>query len=189
MVEGVIGRINEKQWKPGKFFYSFTLRGQDGWYTTGTKRPPEEGVSVRFEYKTNAKGYKDVDGSIEIRTDGPVESTPSVNKFQKLVERGGSSTGASGAYWDRKEARDVHNDELREVGASRNTAISIIDLMIKHEVVKLPAPAKREEFIWTLIDRYTDKLRGKGQAEEASEKQDALPSARVETDAHTDEWN
>src|SRR6185312_7114829 len=180
MVEGVIQRINERPWQ-NKKFYSFALSGQDGWFNTGMKRPPGVGTSVRFDTKTDAKGYVNVDGPIEIRSDGAVEPTPSVNRFQNGSQRitaGSQSNGAAGAYWDRKEARDVRNDELRELGASRNTALTIIDLMIKQEAVKLPAAGKREEFIWTLLDRYTSKLMNKSGGSEDAAGEDARSSAQ-----------
>jgi len=188
MVQGVIGRIRDTQ-AGSKTFYSFVLNGQDGWYGSGIKRPPSVGTSVRFNSKKNSKGYLEVDGGIEVITDGAAESAPSVNKFSRA---GGvpNQNGTSMAYWDRKEARDVHNDELREIGASRNTALNIIDLMIKHEAIKLPTAAKREEFIWELLDKYTDKLRGKTKSEgsEDAAGQEALSSAQSD-DPEADGWN
>lgn len=167
MVEGVISRISAKPWQ-NKTFYSFALSGQEGWFSLGMKRPPAEGTSVRFEFKTNSKGYKEVDGPIEIRTDGEAGPTGAVSSVAAANGKGPTSNNASGAYWDRKESRDIRkesrdirNDDLRELGATRNTAIAIIDLMIKHEAIKLPTVAKREGFLWDVLDRYVNKLRGK----------------------------
>ena len=198
MVEGVVSRTSAKPWN-GKTFYSFALNGQEGWYNLGMKRPPAEGTSVRFEYKVNSKGYKDVDGPIEIRTDGAVEPAPSVTQFQNVGGKsnwGSSSTGgAAGAYWDRKEARDIRNDDLRELGATRNTAIAIIDLMIKNEAIKLPAVAKREGFLWDVLDRYVNKLRGIGEitdkpaTEETKLGSNQVKSNEPENDPNLDGWN
>lgn len=180
MVEGVISKINSRPFG-NKTFYSFALSGQDGFYGTGLKRPPVEGTSVRFESKTNSKGYKDVDGAIEIRTDGEIGPSGSVKQLSQSVGNSGKSGANGGAYWDRKEARDLVNDELRELGASRNTALAVIDLMIKHEAVRLPAVAKREEFIWTLIDKYVDKLRGKvDQAEAQQTEKKTVAQAQID---------
>lgn len=155
---GVIGRVSEKQFN-GKTFYSFTLKGQEGWYNTGVKKPYAEGTSVKFDAAPNAKGYLTVSGNIEVLKDGEVSATGSV--AQTVSKSTSSGSGAGGAYWDRKEARDLVNDAARELGASRNTALSIIDIALRNEVYKLPAAAKREEFFFTLLDRVTDKLMGK----------------------------
>jgi hypothetical protein len=162
MVSGVIQRHSEKQWQ-NKTFYSFALSGQEGWYNTGMKRPPAVGTSVEFNIKTNARGFNEVDGSIEIVSDAPAAPVRSVGAVATASAKSGG--GGNQAYWDRKEARDITNDAARELGASRNTAISIIDLAIKNEVIKLPAAAKREEFMWTLLDKYTNKLMGRESSE------------------------
>lgn len=188
MVEGVISRTNAKQWN-GKTFYSFALNGQEGWYNLGMKRPPAEGTSVRFEFKVNGKGYKDVDGPIEIRTDGDAAPTGTVGQVAQSSSRSGKSAEEKG-FWERKEGREVRNDELRELGATRNTAIAIIDLMIKHEAIKLPAVAKREGFLWDVLNRYVDKLRGKEKESTGTEK-DQVPEStpEVSNDPQSDGWN
>lgn len=184
MVQGVIQRVNDKQWN-GKTFFSIALSGQDGWYNTGVKRPPAVGTSVKFNEKTNAKGYKEVDGSIEILADGvpgPAQSA--------AVAAGATNTGLGEGnkkgYYDRKDARDLTNDAARELGASRNTAIALIDLAIKNEVIKLPAAAKREEFLWTLLSRYTDRLMGKDSPTEVKEETDRKT---VESETADPDWS
>jgi hypothetical protein len=197
LVEGVISRINSTQFN-GKNFYSFALNGQDGWYGTGIKRPPREGVSVRFEFKKNSKGYLEVDGPIEIRTDGEVGPAGGVSTQERSAN--GSSVGYAGnssgskkspeerGYWDRKEQRDIKNDADRELGASRNTALNIIDLMIKHEAIKLPAVAKREEFLWTLLGKYIARLMAKEQkAEETATPESEPPTGTA--DENNEVWN
>jgi hypothetical protein len=190
MVSGVVQRISEKPFN-GKTFYSFAMSGQDGWYGTGIKRPPAVGTSIRFNEKTNSKGYKEVDGSIETLADeavGPVSGVSGA--VSASAGQGGKSGGGSqSAYWDRKEARDIANDANRELGASRNTAISIIDLAIKHEAIKLPAAAKREEFLWTLLDRYTDKLMGRTDKGSDAKDSEKSSSAKPAEDAPVDNDN
>lgn len=187
MVSGVIQRVNDKQWN-GKTFYSFALSGQDGWYNTGMKRPPAIGTSVRFNDKTNNKGYKEVDGSIEIVQDQTAGAAPTVGTVAAKAAGGGNAN--SGAYWDRKEARDITNDAARELGASRNTAIAFIDLALKNEVIKLPAQAKREEFLWTLLDKYTNKLMGKEEAISETHPERLVASSTASTtDPQSDDWS
>lgn len=193
MVSGVIQRHSEKEWG-NKKFYSLALSGQEGWYNTGIKRPPAVGVSVRFNDKTNAKGYKEVDGSIEILTDGPAVGTPSLGAVAGQLAGSGSTGKQSGgtnqsAYWDRKEARDITNDSARELGASRNTAIAIIDLAIKNEIIKLPAAAKREEFLWTLLEKYANRLMGKSDKKLEDLEQPADLEPQTDGNPQTDIWS
>ncbi len=184
MIQGVIQRISEKPFN-GKTFYSFAMSGQDGWYGTGVKKPPAPGVSVRFNEKTNSRGFKEVDGSIEILQDQPARTA----SVPGAAESTGAGGGSQSAYWNRKEARDITNDAARELGASRNTAIAFIDLAIKNEVIKLPAAAKREEFLWTLLDKYTNRLMGK-ENEVQPEVVKAVQEELAQTnDPQSDEWS
>lgn len=188
MVQGVIQRVNSKDWKDKKF-WSFTLSGQDGWYNTGMKRPPAVDTSVKFNFKTNDKGYNEVDGAIEVVTDGEASPTGNVRSVARAAEAG---DGGKSAYWAGKEARDVTNDANRELGASRNTAIALIDLALKYEVLPLPAgKAKREEFLFGVLDKYTRKLMGKDEKVEQLVAQAKTDTATVDgVDAElNDTWN
>ena len=155
---GVVHRINTRQWQ-GKTFYSFALSGQDGWFNMGIRKPPTEGTTIAFEAKPNEKGYMEVDTkTIQRKADG----TP-----QPANTALAASNGATGGYWDKKAERDIKNDQLRELGASRNTAIALIELMLKAEAIKLPTKqADKEAVIWEILDRYTQKLM-KGETPEA----------------------
>lgn len=178
MMQGVIGRHFEKQWN-GKTFWSFALNGQDGIVGSGMKRPPGIGTSVKFNEKKNARGYLEVDGSIQIVADGEAAPISNIGTVAKAASAG---AGGGAAYWDRKEARDLANDAARELGASRNTAIALIDLALKYEVFKLPAAAKREEFLFGVLDKYTAKLMGDDATAEVSEE-------NVKEEVKEGEWN
>lgn len=196
-VQGVIGKVNARQFQ-GKNFYSFALNGQEGWYGAGMKRPPNEGTSVKFLSKKNSKGYLEVDGGIEIVTDGEAAPAGSAKSFRGTNGQrtsGGSGTNSS-AYWDRKETRDIRNDELRELGATRNTALTLIELLLKNEAIKLPAAAKREEFMLELLEKYTKHLmdsNNKSKEQEDNSKstdseQEAKDPANSD-DPEADGWN
>lgn len=194
MVQGVVQKIATKPFG-NKTFYSFAVSGVDGWFGTGVKRPPKEGTSIKFNEKTNARGYLEVDGTIEVLADGvsgPAQSAYDAARTGAVSN--GATNKASGdiskdAYWRGKESRDLVNDAARELGASRNTALTIIDLAIRNEVVKLPAAAKREEFLWTLLDRYTAKLMGKDEVvpkENTKAKEEDVANT---TDPESDNWS
>lgn len=180
MYSGVVGRVSEKPWN-GKTFYSFTLNGQDGWYNTGMKKPPTTGTSVSFTANPNAKGYLEVDyhsiKKLEDGAAGPAQGVATVSRSS------GNGIGKDD-YWSRKEERDLKNDAARELGATRNTAIEVIKLMIDKEVIKLPAQAKREGFFWELLETYTDKLMGKGTDDLVTEEE----QEDVKDTVSTDDW-
>lgn len=188
MQQGIVQKILEKPFN-GKTFYSLALKGVDGFFGTGMKRPPREGTYIRFHDKTNSRGYKEVDGLIEIVPEqeaAPAESVVSgTGTSTKTSNQSGD--GGKSAYWAGKEARDITNDANRELGASRNTAIALIDLALKNEVFKLPAAAKREEFLWNLLDKYTKKLMGK--EEEEATKPEKEPEAAGPDVGDGDNWN
>jgi hypothetical protein len=180
MIQGVVGRVFEKPFG-NKTFFSFSVNGQDGFFGTGMKRPPAPGTSIKFNEKKNAKGYLEVDGSIEVLADGVPAPAGTI---QNVGKNSGLGEGNRAGYWDLKNARDITNDAARELGASRNTAISIIDLALKNEAIKLPAAAKREEFLWTLLDKYTAKLMGRDESSDAAESE-----KEQKEEGNDDEWN
>ena len=151
---GVVQKHLTKPWG-SKVFYSFTLQGRDGIFGTGLSKPPAVGASITFEARTNPKGFLEADTkTIQYRADG--EPTTAV-----VPKSNGGLT--KDQYWTNKEARDIKNDAARELGATRNTAIAIIDLMLKHEAIPLPKKlADRQDYLFEVLDKYTNKLMGKG---------------------------
>ena len=148
---GVVQKHLTKQWG-NKTFHTITLSGVDGFFNLGVTRPPEIGTSVTFTAKTNARGYLEINPkTLQARTDGVPETA-------SVVKATGKSSTEKG-YWDRKEERDLRNDQQRELGASRNTAIALVDLMLRYEAIPMPkTQAKKEEFLYTLVEHYADKL-------------------------------
>jgi hypothetical protein len=190
-VEGVVKRVFTKNWQD-KTFYSLALTNQEGLFGFGPTNPnAHPGDKVTFVSKTNAKGY--------------LEAEKGTLKVTKGVEevRSNDSVGAVGAsavpssyvskdtYWANKEARDVINDSKRELGASRNTAIAFIDLLVKHEAIKLPAGAKREGFLVALLEDYTATFMGIEKDRTAVVEKAAKPAKKAEeTEAaeDADDW-
>ena len=177
MVTGIVSKVLTKAWN-GKTFYSLALVN-DKIYGFGMKNPKANpGDTVAFESTVNAKGYPEGDFN-----------TLKVTKGEPAVVSGGS-VGASRAmgkddYWTRKEARDVENDKLRTIGAGRNTAIAWIDLLLKNEVIKLPAKAAdREKALNAILADYTLKFAGKDEPAPATEPEEAQ-----EEPATQEEWS
>lgn len=176
MITGIVDKVLTKAWN-GKTFYSLALVN-DKIYGFGMFKPSANvGDTVSFEAKENAKGYMEAD-----------KTTLKVTKGESKVVSGGSVRASSmmgkDDYWSRKEARDIENDKLRTIGASRNTAIAWVDLLIKAEALKLPTKvSEREDALALLLDEYTNRFMGvepKTAAEAGSDEPEAPAAAEEE---------
>lgn len=150
MAKGVVYKIFERAAGRGKA-YSIKLDGDQNYYGTGFKAPGcKAGDYVEFEADKNAKGYWEAKlDSIRVLDSQPVEAAKAVGKVIGKDD-----------YWTRKESRDLENDNRRNVGASLNTAIEFVELLLKAEAVKLPAKIPdREEAIRNLVVYYSTKFR------------------------------
>jgi len=158
MVEGSVQAIKERPYN-GKVLYSVKL--SDGvYYGFGSDKPEfSEGAKVKFGAVKNASGYWNaLTDSVEVvsQPTGEVTSAPSAQApaFRKF--NGAKGGAVKDEYWTNKEVRDVHNDRLRERGASRNTAIAWINLLVSNGAIVPPAKAaSKEDFFNALLDDYT----------------------------------
>lgn len=153
--EGFVNKVLSRPFG-NKTMYSLTLVNQDGFFGFGGDKPKaNQGDKVSFEAETNAKGYLQAKG-YSLRVLAPAAESVSTAPTAR------QATGGNGqsAYWDRKEARDLKQDELREIGATRNTAIEWIKLLLDKEAIKLPTKiADKEAFLQELLRDTVDKLR------------------------------
>jgi hypothetical protein len=138
------------------------LNGDRNYYGTGERKASiEVGKSYEFEIKTSPNGRINVDLSTLRPWEGgeTMQSAPAQSFARKFSPGGFKGDPQKDEYWKNKEARDVHNDKLREVGATRNTALQLVGLMLANGAAKLPAKeANREEVIFRLFEHYTDLL-------------------------------
>lgn len=181
-VKGVVDRVSEKDGKYGKMF-SLKLRDSDTWYgLKGAKyMPVKPGQLVEFEAAQNDRGYWDADGrGVKVLQDAVAEAPAA-----RAVAAGATVTKDD--YWRRREDRDLLNDQLRNVGAARNTAIAFVDLLAKYEGVKLPAKqADREKALLEAVHHYTEEFMN-GIQQEPAEATVVDPAAKA-TKAAEEEW-
>ena len=172
-IRGVVSKVSSNQFN-GKTLWSLRLQGDNNYYNTG-ERPPHvhEGASIEFETKLSPSGKH----SVLLETIRPWESGGVMQAAPANVIR--RSADPKDTYWADKELRDKRNDLLRELGASRNTAIAFIELLVKTEALKLPAKVgDREAVIWDALEHYTKKLMGI--KEEAAAEKAATPQEEGE---------
>lgn len=186
LVEGHIAKVSIKDWN-GKKFYSVKLVNQDPYYGFGMFAPKaKEGDKVTFDAEVNEKGYWQAKGG----------SLKVVAKSAEEVVQGAAVAAVQGksqeerGFWAKKEIREVRNDELREIGASRNTAIEWINTLIKVEALKLPAKqADKEAAMNALLDDTVAKFRGLKQAVSDPVPTKAAPAASVGPSEEEVPWN
>lgn len=186
-VRGVVQRTFEKPFPDGKVLHSFTLKGQDGFFGTGYRKAAiEVGKAYEFEYEIDPKGRKNVN----LSTVRPWESGETIQaapaaSFRPAYQRMAKADGGKDDYWRNKELRDVQNDKMRELGATRNTALTLVQLMLSNGAVKLPAKeAAREEVIFQLFEHYTDTLlKGKESESSKDEVSEAIALSQAGTES------
>lgn len=151
---GYVRDIPTRDWQ-GKTFWSVKLSNGD-LIGFGPKRPNcEVNDYVEVVANKNDKGYLQAKpGDIKV-TAAPADNS---------VSKGASASSyvdPKEKYWLDKGVRDAIQDELRAVGASRNTAIEWIKFLVTQGAVPLPKKqADLEEALNLLLDDYTKKFRG-----------------------------
>lgn len=140
VVKGVV----QKLWNKNK---AWSIIIDDVFYGNGFEKPKcSEGDMVKFSYTENGK-FKNIEkGSFEVLKEEsrPTSAVKAVNVSKD-------------DYWSRKEARDLENDKLRTLGASRNTAIAFVDLLLKAGAAPLPKADKdKAAAIEQMVEHYKE---------------------------------
>ena len=120
------------------------------WWGMGITKPKfDEGDTISFEYEKNGK-FANVDPkSVEI--DAEADVSAEVNKPKPK-----SSYAQKDDYWVQKAELDVLTQrEIRWVG-SRNSALALMDLLIKNDIIPLAkAKGDKEEVFMQYLNSYT----------------------------------
>lgn len=159
MIKGVVQKIITKPFQ-GQTLTSFTLKGQDGFFSLGDKPATfNEGDALQFE--TYVRGKYTYAQNISPWTDGGTTSGSDVVsvangasdqwKNKRGFQRGGSGGAAKEAFWDAKELRDIERERYNrevtqpriEIQAARNAAIETVKFMWEKDLV--PKPKKKAD--------------------------------------------
>lgn len=182
-VKGVVQKTFAKPFGD-KTLHSFTLQGNQTFYGTGERRLVEEGKAYEFMTRTAPSGRISVENGTLRPWDAPAGAiqAPPVQNFSggTPYKRAFQKDEGKDSYWKGKEDRDVRNDSLRELGATRNTAISLMTLMLANGAVKLPAKeSAKEQALYELFEHYTELLM-KGREVDAEETEADSSAAAVD---------
>lgn len=153
--------------KNGKAFNAkVDLGSEQKWYGCGFAKPAfAVGTNISFDVKVNGKWENIDQDSVQVVAQGPVAKAPA-------TASGKSSYAAKDDYWNRKEERDVQNDKNREIGASRNTAIAFVNLLIQNkglDLSKVKKAGEIEGIIFQAVEYYAEVFRGDAQGPEVED--------------------
>lgn len=178
MISGIVDRVGEKSMANGRKLYSIKLQNNPTWFGTKFSHPGvSQGQQVEFEAAQNERGYWDVrPGTIKAKADAPAVTGPAVRQ---------TFTNAKDDYWTRKEERDLVENERRHEGASRNTAIAFVDLLLKNNALAVPSKkAELADAILKYVETYKEQFMGVNKVNEAEKAEDTPVEA-----AEGGDWN
>jgi hypothetical protein len=152
LIRGVVQKILVN---PQYGLTSFTIKGQDGFYSIGKDKPTfQEGDSIQFETKVVGRHTYARDiapwadgGTTNSAPVAQVAAQASVPKQWGGKPRGGGFGGgaAKDEYWAAKEARDIAKEgeyaltqKRIEIQAARNAAIETAKFMWEKQLCPIP---------------------------------------------------
>ena len=151
MIKGVVQKIT----KNGP---AYNIKVDEQWYGCGFNKPAfSEGSMIKFEAIQKGKWVNVDQESLEVLGDAPLPEKKKVVDYSSQV----TSTTTRDEYWARKEERDIKNDLDRHVGATRNTAIAFVDLLVRNEALKLPASKDaKADALFQAVEYYASLFSG-----------------------------
>lgn len=140
IASGTVTKLYVNTFDDGGKSISFRISGDNRYFRTGKNRFEgilEEGNTIKFKFAPVSEKAAKVIGTPKLGTSAP--AAPAANR----------GAGAAPVDWAAKDANIQYQ-------AARKDALSLAQLVLQHEAVKLPAAvAKRLEVIEALVDRYT----------------------------------
>ena len=188
-VRGTIQFVPDARTYKNSKYYS--IKVNDIYYSVGSKQPPEAGTLVEFDAEKNEKGYWNVTkaGLTVVKAGEPTQAVA-----QQAVKAAATSPMSKDDYWRRKEERDLAKeaafdakDKRIELQSCRNSAIQLVQILLTPvqtaegvvNLVKLPAQAKRVEFVEKLVQQYTDQF----VSDNNKKNEEASPNVEVSAEA------
>lgn len=164
-VEGVVEEISSRKWGKSTL-YNVEMDDGDTYGFGRELEDVEEGDTIRFEAYENDKGYlTKQDDTVELveedsgsRDSGSRERSRG-GKGRGKAKRNGRQNGSQ-KQQDGKSDKDNkrRSKESIQYSEARNRAVSILNFLVREEMVKLGAknkPQERETAYWGMLDQLT----------------------------------
>lgn len=146
MINGTVSNIGET-----KGFYRVQVDGDRRWFGMGRNRPNFVlGDVVSFSTRQSEKGFWEVEGRVDLVTNGPKVTTVPYEQIVTSPTTATTRTVSSGTDWAKK-------DKIIQKQSCRNSAIEVVRILLDKECLKLPAEKKRYDFVLALVDDLTEK--------------------------------
>jgi hypothetical protein len=144
--------------------YTLVLTNDGNFYGLGTFKPrANPGDFVEFQAEKNDKGYWQADKNTLKVVASPSPAVAGVPATGVAAQASSSPRPSKSpeerGFWEKKEIREVRNDDLRSLGAARNTAIEWVKFLVEKEAIPVVTKvAGREEALNAVLDDYTKKF-------------------------------
>lgn len=136
-----------------KKLWSFTLKGQKGFFRTGEKHPNvEQDQSVTFEGNPDPKGNVNV-----IQTTIKLSTEQQASGVSGGVVGAGNKSVYAGNSYPTKAERDATQKRI-EIQSCRNSALELVKILMDKGEIKIPAKTDKVEFIEALVKHYTEQF-------------------------------
>lgn len=155
--KGTVGYIGEKKWGT-KTFFSFTIKGTDGFFRTGVVRPSfKQGGYIQFE--ADAQKNVDMNSIVSIGERAPDEVVK-----EQSAKIGGMAPGTKPIDF-RAEADKARQKSIHYQSAHKD-AIEVAKYAVEKGLIRLPvsAPKGYDAFL-ALIDDLTQQFFTKFESE------------------------
>jgi len=163
--QGIVAKIFSNPGRGDTMLYSFALAGETRtYYGMGEDKPKfPEGAAIRFKHYENKRGYPTVDGKVLKWEGEAADVAAEAAKKTKSSYSGRKGSGGTGQDW---KERWISADEQRvkdkviQLQSCRNSALQMLDILVSSEALKLPAQAKRVDFMEELLRKYIEMFLG-----------------------------
>lgn len=167
-IQGTVTKItSQPRGQRGNLAYSLQIDNGD-YYGHGFNQPTcREGDQIEFNIDWNGQ-YKNVNvQSVRVLNQGGGQQDAQPTPQQRQPQQRGAqqssykkpAAGGRDKYWDDKAKDDKARQACIEHQSSRNAAINLLDVLMREEVVKLPAKAAAKfDAAMALVDEITDKF-------------------------------
>lgn len=169
-VTGIVQKITKNK--------AYSVLVEEDWYGAGFNKPEfSEGYEIEFDVVMNGK-YKNM-ANVVVLNDTPV--APTNITPAKASNKTSGGTFSKDSYWENKEQRDIRIQKEIRFQASRNTAVSFVQVLLESGAIasyEKAAATKKAGILEEVLNHYTNLFYN--QTIEVSNSEDIYSSTKEE---------